>query len=139
MTTLVFRGRSLRACTGALVAALSVALATGCSSVPSTVPDAPNPNLSLVDTYRVDATRYDRDYRECAALANQSDTSRSWLKSALAGAVVGAVIGSAYGKANLGGTIGAVSMGAAASADLERKKQGTLRMCLGDRGYALIR
>ena len=133
----------------ALLLALAVAVAvtsTGCAVAPIA-----NPNYSLVDPKGVDPARYDQDYRECAALANQTDVGERAESSAAAGAVAGALIGALLGvaiggngsSAGYGAGIGAasgVSRGAVAgAASGAQEQQMALRRCLAGRGYSVIR
>ncbi len=124
----------------ALTAALALVLA-GCASIQST-PDA---NYSLIDPRGVDMRYYEQDYRECAALANQTNTGQRALAGAIAGAALGALIGNMhkpYGGSGWGSYGAGVGAGAGAggmAADAEREKQMALRLCLRNRGYAVIR
>jgi hypothetical protein len=130
-----------------LALAVAVALAsTGCAVAPIA-----NPNYSLVDPKGVDPARYDQDYRECAALANQTDVGERAASNAAAGAIAGALIGALLGvaiggngsSAGYGAGIGAasgLSHGAAAgTASGVQEQQMALRRCLMGRGYSVIR
>src|SRR5690348_8068579 len=133
----------------ALLLALAVAVAvtsTGCAVAP-----VANPNYSLVDPKGVEPAQYDQDYRECAALANQTDVGERAASNAAAGAVAGALIGALLGVAiggngsyaGYGAGIGAasgVSQGAVAgAASGVQEQQLALRRCLIGRGYSVIR
>lgn len=129
--------------------ALAVVMAitsTGCAVAPIA-----NPSYSLVDPKGVDPAKYDQDYRECAALANQTDVGERAASSAAAGAVAGALIGALLGVAiggkgsyaGYGAGVGAasgVSQGAVAgAASVVQEQQLALRRCLVGRGYSVIR
>jgi outer membrane lipoprotein SlyB len=132
-----------------LLLALAIAVAitsTGCAVAP-----VANPNYSLVDPKGVDPAKYDQDYRECAALANQTDVGERATSSAAAGAVAGALIGALLGVAIGGngsyagygagmGAASGVSQGAVAgAASGAQEQQLALRRCLIGRGYSVIR
>jgi hypothetical protein len=118
--------------------ATAVLLLSACSTVPS----YPQFDYALVDPQRTDLVAYDKDYNECAALANQASVGNSAAGGAVIGAGVGALLGAllcgrqcaawgaGYG-AGYGGTSGAIS----ATVD----QQSTLRNCLVGRGYHVIR
>jgi hypothetical protein len=132
-----------------LAYALAFAVAitsTGCAVAP-----VANPNYSLVDPRGIDSAQYDQDYRECAALANQTNVGERAATSAATGAVVGALIGALLGvaiggngsSASYGAGIGAATGvshgavgGAVSGAD---EQQVALRRCLAGRGYSVIR
>lgn len=135
--------------------ALSLACALLLQGCASRIARDPNVRPTLVDPARTDMIAYDRDYGECAALANQTDAGQSAgsgaAGGAVAGAIVGALIGAVIGHALNdtaagmrygaalggveGGTAGAAGGYGAARADQER----ALRNCLWGRGYSLIR
>ena len=110
----------------------------GCATVPS----YPQYDYALVDPQRTDMVAYDKDYNECAAIANQASVGNSAVGGAVIGAGVGALLGAlicgrscaawgaGYG-AGYGGTSGAI----VATVD----QQSTLRNCLAGRGYRVIR
>ena len=77
--------------------ALSLAIAFAITSTGCAVAPVANPSYSLVDPKGVDPAKYDQDYRECAALANQTDVGERSASSAAAGAVAGALIGALLG------------------------------------------
>jgi len=129
--------------------AMTIAVAvtsTGCAVAPIA-----NPNYSLVDPKGIDPAKYEQDYRECAALANQTDVGERAASSAAAGAVAGALIGALLGVAigrngsyaGYGAGVGAasgVSQGAVAgAASGVQEQQMALRRCLIGRGYSVIR
>lgn len=109
---------------------------SGCAVAPI------NTNYSLIDSQGVNYAQYERDYADCAALANQTDVANRAAGGAVAGAVFGAILGAMLCGRNcarsgaaggaLGGTTGAVTRGV-------REQQGALRACLSGRGYRIIR
>ncbi len=127
-------------------------LVTGCLA---TVPVNPYERPTLVDPYRTDMVAYQRDYGQCASLANQTDAQAAANSGAVGGAVlgvlfgaaVGAIIGAAFHDAGSGAAFGAAlggvegaAGGAAGSYGAARADQeGSLRACLRGRGYNLIR
>jgi hypothetical protein len=130
---------------------LALAIAVAVTSTGCAVAPIANPNYSLVDPKGVDPARYDQDYRECAALANQTDVGERAASTAAAGAVAGALIGALLGvaiggrgsAAAYGAGVGAasgVSQGAVAgAASGAQEQQVALRRCLAGRGYSVIR
>lgn len=119
-----------------VVAGSCLALVAGCTSVPS----QSNANLSLIDTYRVNLAAYELDYKDCARLANQTNTASKMVAGAVAGALVGALIGKSYGvNSNYGARAGIAAGSAAGLGHGELEKQNALRACLRNRGYAVIR
>ena len=113
----------------------------GCSTLSS----QSNPSLSLIDPKGVDMRRYEADYGECVALANQTDSGKRAVAGAVAGALLGALIGNSYrpygsgGWGSYGASVGAGAGAGGMFAEAEREKQTTLRLCLRNRGYAVIR
>jgi uncharacterized protein YcfJ len=108
----------------------------------ATVPPAPNPGYSLVDPARTDMQAYQRDYAACAALATQGDPVASGVAGAGIGALFGALVGSVIGGrdgARYGAQLGAIHGAAGGTVAGVADQQGTLRRCLVDRGYSLIR
>lgn len=120
------------------VAALGI---QGCASVS---PHS-DPSLSLIDPRGVDMRLYERDYQDCAALANQTRSGQRAVAGAVAGALLGAVIGNAYkpyggsGWGAYGASVGAGAGAGGMFAEAEREKQTALRLCLRNRGYSVIR
>lgn len=89
--------------------------------------------------------QYEVDYQDCAALANQTDSGKRAVAGAVAGALLGAVIGNTYrpygsrGWGSYGASVGAGAGAGGMFAEAEREKQTALRLCLRNRGYAVIR
>jgi uncharacterized protein YcfJ len=109
-----------------------------------------DPAYSLIDPSGVDPQAYEADYRECAALANQTDTANraaaAGVGSAVFGALFGALLGAAIGGrsyAQSGAAIGAsYGLGAGVGAGVasgETEKAAVLRRCLSGRGYVVVR
>lgn len=108
----------------------------GCAVVPS----KSNPDYSLIDTYGVNMAVYERDYQDCARLANQSDMATHALAGALAGALLGAAIGPSYRVSNNYAMRSGASVGlSAGAAHGMREARYAMRACLQNRGYAVIR
>lgn len=113
-----------------------IAALTACTVAPMRT------DYSLIDTKGVDMARYQDDYNECAALANQTDVAERAASGAVFGALLGAVVGgalcgrtcatsvAAWGAG--GGTGGAIANGV-------REQQTALRACLAGRNYRVIR
>lgn len=119
-----------------LISLLMVLSLAGCA----TVQGSPNADLSLIDTWGVNPAQYERDYSQCAQLANQTNTTGRAIAGMFAGALVGAVVGRSYGYD--GGSFaraGAVGGMGAGIGNGEVEKQRALRLCLQHRGYAVIR
>lgn len=106
-----------------LFAAPLLALLTACTSMEPAIPVAPAAAYSLVDPAKVDRTAYERDYAQCAALANQN-----------AGDVTGKVTDAARTAANKA-TFGVLG----SSKTSEAERGSVLRKCLAGRGYAILR
>ena len=117
----------------------------------ATVAPMPDSSYSLIDPKGVDMAAYDRDWNECASLANQADQAKRAADQAAAGAVAGAIFGALIGIAvggnrswaGYGAGIGAangLATGAAHGAVAAHvDQQITLRNCLTGRGYRVIR
>jgi hypothetical protein len=106
-----------------LLVAPLFALVTACTSLQPAIGTAPSASFSLVDPAKVDAAAYEKDYAECAVLANQNE-----------GTVGGKVTDAARTVANKA-SFGVV--GSAKSSDADRG--ATLRKCLTGRGYNVLR
>ncbi len=122
-----------------LIAALLVL--AGCANYSSVSPNA-DYGYSMVDPRGVDMGRYNQDYAECAALANQTSTMTNTAAGVGIGAVAGAVLGAAVGNhrtATAGAALGAAAGGLTGVASGESEKQTVLRRCLSGRGYRVIR
>jgi hypothetical protein len=108
----------------------------------STVPSHQQYDYALVDPQRTDMVAYDKDYNDCAALANQANVGNAAVGGAVIGAGVGALLGAllcgrqcaAWG-AGYGAGYGGTSSAVVATVD----QQATLRNCLTGRGYHVIR
>ncbi len=87
------------------------------------VADKPIPGYDLVDLSRVDKEKYDKDYAECAAIANQDSTSIAKM--------AGNTVGVAAERASLG------IVGFKAGKDANRST--VLKRCLTGRGYNVLR
>lgn len=132
--------------TKGIAAAVALALLAGCS----TVPPQPQLDYSLVDPAGVDMARYQADFADCAALANQANVAGTAATGAAVMAGVGSVIGALLGAAICGhscarqgaliGAASGVSSGATSGAAAAiTDQQITLRNCLTGRGYRVIR
>jgi uncharacterized protein YcfJ len=130
----------------------SLLLVQACAGQITRNPDA---RPSLVDPARTDMAAYQRDYRDCVALANQTDAAQAAENSAAAGAVAGALLGAVIGAvighafddaaagarygAALGGLDGGLGGAAGAYGAARVDQETALRNCLKGRGYNLIR
>jgi hypothetical protein len=140
-----FEGLDKLKITALLLTVALIVTSTGCAVAP-----VANTNYSLIDPKGVDMGMYDQDYRECAALANQTDVGQRAVGGAAGGAIIGALFGALLGAA-IGGSSGArygAGVGAAAggsqgaiggAASGANEQQMALRSCLGGRGYNVIR
>jgi outer membrane lipoprotein SlyB len=116
---------------------LIVSMLAGCAIAPTA-----NPAYSLIDPKGVDMNRYQQDYADCTALANQSDAVANAAAGAAVGAIFGALLGAAIGGrdgARYGAKVGAVSGGGQGAAAGMVEQRVTLRACLQGRGYSVIR
>lgn len=129
-----------------LVWALVVAaLVAGCAVAPVARDD-----YSLIDPRGVDMGRYQQDYAECAALANQTRPEDRAAAGAVGGAAFGAAFGALLGAAicgrdcagyaaGIGAASGAAHGVAGGAASGVQEQQMVLRRCLAGRGYNVIR
>jgi hypothetical protein len=105
-----------------LLACLSLVFA-GCSSMEPAVAEAPIQGFDLVDITRVDKEKYDKDYAECAVVANQDHTSMARM--------AGNTMGVAAERASMG------IVGFRAGKDADRST--VLKRCLTGRNYNVLR
>lgn len=109
------------------VAALSSALALSalgaCTNLEPNVETVPLTGYDLVDMSKVDAAKYDKDYAECATIANQDINS------------VGKTASRAMGTAADRFSMGIIGRRAASDAD----RMSVLKRCLTGRGYNILR
>lgn len=94
-----------------------------CASMEPSIADKPIAGYDLVDLSRVDAAKYDKDYSECAAIANQDSTNVAKL--------AGKTVGVAADRASMG------IIGFRADKDADRST--VLKRCLSGRGYNVLR
>ena len=117
----------------------------GCAVAPLARDD-----YSLIDPRGVDMGRYQQDYAECAALANQTRPEDRAVAGGVGGAAIGAMFGAILGAvicgrdcAQTGAGVGAVTGGAQGAAygagSGVNEQQVALRRCLAGRGYNVIR
>lgn len=95
----------------------------------------------IIDTKGVNMAQYNRDLSECTSYAEQVDVGTQAAGRALAGAAVGAAIGAAVGNsdtAQRGAGVGAIAGGTRGAGSAQREKQGVVRNCLRNRGYAVL-
>jgi hypothetical protein len=105
-----------------LVLPLAAAL-SACTSLEPAIATAPSENYDLVDRSKVDMAAYERDYTECAEIANQNH-----------GGVTNKVTDLARASASK------VSFGVIGSSKSAEADRGSvLRKCLAGRGYHLLR
>lgn len=135
--------------------AASLALAMLLQGCATQIGTNPNARPSLVDPARTDMAAYQKDYGECAALANQTDAGQAAGSGAASGAVAGAIVGVLVGAlighalddtsagmrygAALGGLEGGTAGAAGAYGAARVDQETALRNCLRGRGYSLIR
>ncbi len=106
----------------AMTAALSLATAA-CTSLEPNVDMVPVTGYDLVDKSKVDTVAYDKDYAECAAIANQDINS--------VGKTASKVVGTAADRVSMG------IIGRKAINDADRMT--VLKRCLTGRGYNILR
>ncbi|MDO9003057.1 MAG: hypothetical protein Q7V20_06365 [Aquabacterium sp.] len=104
----------------AIVLALSAA---ACTSLEPNVDMVPVTGYDLVDKTKIDAVVYDKDYAECAAIANQDVNS--------VGKTASKVVGTAADRVSMG------LVGRKAANDADRMT--VLKRCLTGRGYNILR
>lgn len=110
-----------RICTlSAIVLALS---ASACTSLEPNVDMVPVTGYDLVDKTKIDTVVYDKDYAECAAIANQDVNS--------VGKTASKVVGTAADRVSMG------LVGRKAANDADRMT--VLKRCLTGRGYNILR
>jgi len=102
--------------------AATLALAA-CSNMEPAVPDKPLDGYDLVDLTKVEKPKYDKDYAECAVIANQDHTSVTKM--------AGNTVGVAAERASLG------IIGFRGGKDADRLT--VLKRCLTGRGYNVLR
>ena len=107
----------------ALSALALTVLAAACTSLETNIETQPTEGYDLVDRTKVDAGKYDKDYAECAAIANQDTGSVTKTATKAVGAVAD--------KASLG------LLGNKGSKDADR--MSVLKRCLSGRGYNVLR
>jgi hypothetical protein len=106
-----------------LTLACMAALAAGCTTLEQKMETVPLIGYDLVDMTKVDATRYQQDYAQCAVIANQDimDVTR----------VANRAVGAAADRA----TLGVIGYRGAKDAD----RATVLKRCLSGRGYLVLR
>lgn len=97
---------------------------------------------AIVDTKGIDEAKYQQDYSECEAYADQVATGDTVAKSAGFGAFVSgaitAVLGGDSSSIARSAGAGAVGGGAAGAMQGESEKGQVLRNCLRGRGYRVL-
>ena len=106
-----------------LALSLSVVSLTACGSMEPAVADKPLTGYDLVDLAKVDKEKYEKDYAECAVIANQDHSNMVKVASN--------TVGAAAERASLG------IVGYKASKDADRVT--VLKRCLTGRGYNILR
>lgn len=110
-----------RTCT---LLAITLALsAAACTSLEPNVDMVPVTGYDLVDKSKIDTVVYDKDYAECAAIANQDINS--------VGKTASKVVGTAADRVSMG------LVGRKAANDADRMT--VLKRCLTGRGYNILR
>jgi len=107
----------------ALILSVSTLTLNACSNMEPAVPDKPLEGYDLVDLTKVDKPKYDKDYAECALIANQDHTSMTKM--------AGNTMGVAAERASLG------IIGFRGGKDADRLT--VLKRCLTGRGYNVLR
>jgi hypothetical protein len=106
-----------------LLAAPLFALLTACTSMQPAIDTAPSSVFNLVDPSQVDAVKYEKDFADCAAIANQNEVS---VKDKVTDAARTAASKASFGV-----------LGSSKSSQADRG--ATLRKCLTGRGYTVLR
>lgn len=107
----------------ALLCVLSALSLAACSSMEPSVAEKPLTGYDLVDLAKVDKEKYDKDYADCATIANQDHTSVAKVASN--------TVGVAADRASMG------IVGYKTSKDADRIT--VLKRCLTGRGYNVLR
>lgn len=108
---------------GALSAALALSALAACTNLEPNVETVPITGYDLVDMSKVDKDKYDKDYNECATIANQDINS--------VGKTATRAVGTAADKVSMG------IIGRRAAGDADRMT--VLKRCLTGRGYNILR
>lgn len=106
-----------------LAAIVLVTTLAACTSLEPNVAMVPITGYDLVDNSKIDPVIYDKDYAECAAIANQDINSMSTTASR--------AVGTAAEKVSMG------IIGRKAANDADR--MSVLKRCLTGRGYNILR
>lgn len=106
-----------------LLVAPLFALLAACTSMQPAIETAPSMTYTLVDPTQVDMVKYEKDFADCAGIANQNEGS-------VKGKVTDAAR-TAASKASFG------VLGSSKSSEADRG--ATLRKCLSGRGYTVLR
>lgn len=106
-----------------LLAAPLFALLTACTSLQPAIDTTPSSSFNLVDPAQVDGTKYEKDFAECAAIANQNEVG---VKEKVTDAARTAASKVSFGV-----------LGSSKSSQADRG--ATLRKCLSGRGYTVLR
>ena len=96
--------------------------------------------LPVADLKGVDQMAYEKDLKECQALAEEVNPTGKAIAGAVAGAVVGALLGSVGGgrMAGVGAQAGLVAGGATGAANGAGGQINVVRNCLTGRGYRVL-
>jgi hypothetical protein len=103
--------------------ALALSTLPACSNMEPNVIDKPVAGYDLVDLSRVDQAKYEKDYADCAAIANQDGTSVTKM--------AGKTMGVAADRVSMG------VLGFKGDKDADRAT--VLKRCLTGRGYNVLR
>lgn len=109
--------------TCSLLAAVLVTALAACTSLEPNVDMVPVTGYDLVDKSKIDTVVYDKDYAECAAIANQDINS--------VGKTASKVVGTAADRVSMG------LIGRRTANDADR--MSVLKRCLTGRGYNILR
>lgn len=109
--------------TSSLLAAALVSMLSACTSLEPNVAMVPVTGYDLVDKSKVDTTLYDKDYAECASIANQDINSVSTTATR--------AVGTAADRFSMG------IIGRRAANDADR--MSVLKRCLTGRSYNILR
>ncbi len=92
----------------------------------------------IVDMRGVDRDEFARDWRECAAYAEEIRISEGVARGTATGAAVGAISGAITGDVGEGAAYGGVYGGTRSGLDADRDQQAVFKRCLAGRGYRVL-
>ena len=105
-----------------------VAFVAGCAAHPD----------PIVDLKGVDQEKYDQDWRECMAYAEEIQIAKGVAKGAATGAAVGAIAGAIGNDVGEGAAYGGLYGGTRSGLKADADRQRVFKRCLSGRGYKVL-